>query len=207
KRNALSIELRTQFAEALRGAARDDAVRCTLVTGSGSAFCAGMDTSQFGAGRPLVDSTEAFLGALLEHPKPLVAAVNGPALGGGFVLALLCDLRLASESARFGFPEVARGIPASYGAARAALPAAVATDLALTGRVVDAAEAMRLGIVSEVIPGPGFAAHAAQRAAELASLPASATATVTAWARADRAGAEALLALEREAFRAAVLRD
>jgi enoyl-CoA hydratase len=179
-------------------------VRCTLVTGRGSAFCAGMDTSQFGGDaahrRALVESTEDFMDALLAHPKPLVAAVNGPALGGGFVLALLCDLRLAAEPACFGFPEVARGIPASYGAARAALPSAVAADLSLTGRVVDAREALRLGIVSEITSDFGARAQA------IAALPASATATVTAWARAGRAGAEALLALEREAFRSAVLR-
>jgi len=166
-----------------------------------------MDASQFGGDaahrRELVESTEDFMEALLEHPKPLVAAVNGPALGGGFVLALLCDLRLAGESATFGFPEVARGIPASYGAARAALPPAVASDLALTGRIVDAVEALRLGIVSEVSPDPELPARALARAEALAALPVSATA----WARAGRADAEALLEREREAFRAAVLRD
>ena len=171
------------------------------MTGRGSAFCAGMDTSQFGGDaahrRELVAATEDFMDALLEHPKPLVAGVNGPALGGGFVLALLCDLRVAAESARFGFPEVARGIPAGYGAARAALTAAVASDLALTGRIVDAREALRLGIVTEVTSD--FAA----RARAVAGLPAGATA----WVREARAAAAALLAPEREAFRAAVLRD
>ncbi len=83
----------------------------------------------------------------------MVAAVNGPALAGGFALSLLCDLRVASEAARFGYPELPRGIPPSYAAARAVLPATVAKELCLTGRIVSAAEAQRLGIVREVVAG------------------------------------------------------
>jgi enoyl-CoA hydratase/carnithine racemase len=80
----------------------------------------------------------------------VIAAVNGPAIAGGFALSLLCDLRLASDTARFGYPELPRGIPPSYAAARAVLPATVAQELCLTGRIVDATEAHRLGIVREV---------------------------------------------------------
>ena len=195
KRNALSIELRRELAAALRRTGADPQVRATVVTGRGSAFCAGMDTTQFGGDaanrRALVESTEAFMDALLTHPTPLVAAVNGPALGGGFVLALLCDVRLAAPSATFGFPEVARGIPGSHGAARAALAPDVAADLASSGRVVDAQEALRLGVVGAIEP------DVLQAAQVLAAGPPP--------VRADRSEAEALLAREREAFRAAVL--
>ena len=82
--------------------------------------------------------------------RPIVAAVNGPAIAGGFALSLLCDLRIASPSALFGYPELPRGIPPSYAAARAVLPATIAQELCLTGRLVKADEALKLGIVREV---------------------------------------------------------
>ena len=203
KRNALSIELRHALASALRGLGDD--VRCTVVTGAGSAFCAGMDTSEFGRGAPLVEATDAFVDALLEHPRPLIAAVNGPAVGGGFVLALLCDIRLASPAARFGFPELARGIPAGYGAARLGLSRAAAADLALTGRLVGAEEALRLGLVSAV--AEDVSAAAADRARWIAGLPPGGVATTLGWVRSDRDGPRALLAAERQAFVRAVLGD
>jgi enoyl-CoA hydratase/carnithine racemase len=202
KRNALSIELRREFARTLSGLGRE--VRATVVTGRGSAFCAGMDTSQFGGDkRALVESTEVWLEALRTHPRPLIAAVNGPAVGGGFVLALLCDIRVAGESARFGFPELARGIPAGYGAARAALPRAAAAELALTGRIVGAEEARRLGIVSAVAEDALTAAR--DRAAWIARLPERGVATTLGWVRSDRGDPTALLAAEHAAFRAALL--
>ena len=83
--------------------------------GSGSAFCSGVDTDEFGGDeanrRALLESTARCFRAVARCPKPVVAAVNGPALGGGFALALLCDVRLASTTATFGFPGLARGIP------------------------------------------------------------------------------------------------
>ncbi len=157
KRNALSIELRTELAEAFGSLCDDDDVGCIVLTGAGSAFCSGMDTSQFGGDlehreRLVRTSTVAFQ-AVGDCRRPVVAAVNGPALAGGFALSLLCDLRVASEAARFGYPELPRGIPPSYAAARAVLPATVAKELCLTGRIVSAVEALRLGIVREVVAG------------------------------------------------------
>jgi enoyl-CoA hydratase/carnithine racemase len=155
KRNALSIELRYELAEALNELAADESVGCLLVTGAGSAFCAGMDVTQFGGDlanrRRIVESSIAAFDRLGRFPWPAVAAVNGPAIAGGFAMSLLCDIRLASSTARFGFGELPRGVPPSYASARAALPAAVARELSLTGRVVDAGEALELGIVSEVV--------------------------------------------------------
>jgi enoyl-CoA hydratase/carnithine racemase len=157
KRNALSVQLREELAEAFTSLSGDDSVGCVVLTGAGSAFCSGMDTSQFGGDREnrerlVATSTVAFQ-AVGDCRRPVVAAVNGPALAGGFALSLLCDLRVASSSAKFGYPELPRGIPPSYAAARATLPATVAKELCLTGRVVSATEAQRLGIVREVANG------------------------------------------------------
>jgi enoyl-CoA hydratase/carnithine racemase len=155
KRNALSIELREALAEAF-GDAGD--VGCFVLTGAGSAFCAGMDTTQFGGDganrEKLVSSSVAAFEAVALCPAPVVAAVNGPAVAGGFALALLCDVRIAGPAATFAFAELGRGIPSSYGAARAALAPAVARDLALTGRTIGAGEALRLGVVGEVVDEP-----------------------------------------------------
>src|SRR3954452_13138354 len=155
KRNALSIEMRFELARLLGALGGDESVGCLLVTGAGSAFCAGMDVTQFGGDlenrRRIVESSIAAFGGLGRFPKPAVAAVNGPAIAGGFALALLCDIRLASTDARSGFGELPRGVPPSYASARAALPAALARELALTGRMVHAEEALELGIVSDLV--------------------------------------------------------
>jgi enoyl-CoA hydratase len=209
KRNALSIQLRNELADVLSRVGGDPAVRATIVTGEPPAFCAGMDTEEFGGEtehrQALGEATDRFVAALLEHPKPLIAAVNGPALGGGFVLALLCDIRLASLTARFGFPELGRGIPASYGAARAALPVAVARDLCLTGRTIDADEALRLGVVSAVEHDDArLLALARTRAGEIAAHPERGVTTTLGWARSEAGAWRDLLAAERSAFRAAL---
>ena len=155
KRNALSIALRTQVADALDALAGDAAVNCVVLTGAGSAFSSGMDVTEFGGDaanrRSLFESSERLFGTVARCPVPILAAVNGPALAGGFVLALLCDVRLAGLRAQFGFPEVGRYIPPSYAAARAALAPGIARWLCLTGRIVDAGEARRFGIVGEVV--------------------------------------------------------
>ena len=113
-----------------------------------------MDTSQFGGDlehrRRLVETSTGAFHAVGRCPKPVVAAVNGPALAGGFALALLCDVRIASQRATFGYPELAIGIPPSYAAARAALSPARRGSCASPAAWSDAAEALRLGIVSEV---------------------------------------------------------
>ncbi|MGH2923235.1 MAG: enoyl-CoA hydratase/isomerase family protein [Solirubrobacterales bacterium] len=154
KRNALSIDLRVEIAEAFGGLGDDGGVGGIVLTGAGPAFCSGMDVTQFGGDREnrerLIETSIACFRAVGNCPKPVVAAVNGPALAGGFALALLSDLRHASETASFGFPELPRGIPPSYAAARAALPAAIAAELTLTGRMLDAATALRLGVVAAV---------------------------------------------------------
>jgi enoyl-CoA hydratase/carnithine racemase len=173
KRNALSIELRVELGDAFGALSEDCGVGCVVLTGAGSAFCSGMDTSQFGGDRRnrerLVETSTLAFQAVGNCMRPVVAAVNGPALAGGFALALLCDLRVASSAATFGYPELPRGIPPSYAAARAVLPATVAQELCLTGRTVSATEAQRMGIVREVVSGDVLprALELAQRVAGL----------------------------------------
>jgi enoyl-CoA hydratase/carnithine racemase len=174
KRNALSIELRCELADAFAALSDDAEVGCVVLTGAGSAFCAGMDTGQFGGDhdhrRRLVETSTVAFQAVAECKRPVIAAVNGPALAGGFALALLCDLRIGAARATFGYPELPRGIPPSYAAARAVLPATVAQELCLTGRIVRAPEARRLGIVREVVAGD-VATRGVELATRVAGLP------------------------------------
>jgi enoyl-CoA hydratase/carnithine racemase len=140
-----------------------------VLTGSGGIFCAGMDLKRFAAGeRPAVPGRG--FGGLVQAPprKPLIAAVDGWALGGGFELVLACDLVVASAGARFGLPEVKRGLVARGGGLLRLpkiLPRAVAMELLLTGDPIDAVRAERLGLVNEVVP----AGPALDRALDLAA--------------------------------------
>lgn len=212
KRNALSIELRFALAQALGELAADDAVRCAVLTGAGSAFSSGMDTAQFGGDRQnrrrLLDSTRAAFGAVTGFPKPLLAAVNGPALAGGFALALECDLRVAGRSARFGFAELPRGIPPSYAAALAAVPEPLARELCLTGRILDADEARAAGLVAEVVEDGEAVPRALALAAELASRPLATLLEVKRrFLRAAELSRGPLRADEERVLRAALLGD
>ena len=176
KRNALSLELRERLAEELAALAGDDGVRCLILTGAGSAFCSGMDTSEFGGDRAhrerLVSLSLAAFRAVATFPKPAVAAVNGPAVAGGFALALHCDVRIGSEAARLGFAEPP-GVPPSYAAARAALPASLARELTLSGRIVHVQEALDSGILSEVTEPEALMPRALELAERIAASPAS----------------------------------
>jgi enoyl-CoA hydratase/carnithine racemase len=179
KRNALSLDLRARLTDDLNALAADGDVRCVVLTGAGSAFCAGMDTTEFGGDREhkkrIVELSIGLFRALGSFPKPVVAAINGPAVAGGFALALLCDLRLASTEARMGFLENRQGIPPSYAAARAALPAGLAAELCLTGRLLDADVAGGLGVVAEVHAPENLMARAREVAEEIAAAPPSAS--------------------------------
>ena len=155
KRNALSIDLRMELADAFRALGEDRGVGCIVFTGAGPAFCAGMDVTEFGGDadhkQRLVETSTGAFEALGSCPRPVVAAVNGPALAGGFALALLCDLRIAAATASFGFPELPRGIPPSYASARAVLGPGQAAEVSLSGRTFGAEEALAMGVVNEVI--------------------------------------------------------
>ena len=210
KRNALSIDLRVELADAFERLSADNGVGCVVLTGAGTSFCAGMDVTQFGGDlehrRALVETSTGAFRAVGRCPKPVVAAVNGPALAGGFALALLCDIRVAAERATFGYPELPIGIPPSYAAARAALTPAAARELCLTGRVIGAEEALRLGVVAEVCGDEELRERAQDLAQRIAGMPRAAQ--VETKRRILRDGERAfgeLFAEEERVFRAALL--
>jgi enoyl-CoA hydratase len=156
KKNALSIELRDEMSDALDVMTRDEGAKVVVVTGAGDTFSAGFDLKEFddlddeGHARRLWDSSDRWHRTLIEFPLPLVAAVNGPALAGGFDLAVMCDVRLAAATARFAHPEQAFS-DVVYGPLHDLVGGAVARDLCLTGRAVEAEEALALRLVSKVV--------------------------------------------------------
>jgi enoyl-CoA hydratase/carnithine racemase len=174
KRNALSVELRERIAATL-DRLDPESTGAVLLTGAGPAFCSGMDTTQFGGDRRnrerLVESSIACIRAVGECPVPVVAAIAGPALAGGFVLALTADVRIAEPGARFGFPELPRGIPPSFAWARATLPAALARELCISGRVIEAEAAEVHGVLSELVGEGESLPRARDVAGEIASGP------------------------------------
>jgi enoyl-CoA hydratase len=153
KRNALSIALRDTLSDTLEGWKEDAAVRVVVLTGAPPAFSAGFDLAEFGdasLARTIRHSSVRYHHAVWSFPKPTIAAVNGPALGGGFDLATLCDLRVASTAAVFGHPEIKFGAPPLFTPLRWLVGDGIARDLCLTGRRIDAEEALRIGLVSRV---------------------------------------------------------
>ena len=153
KLNAMTDEMYQAIGAAVRRAEADPAVRCIIITGSGRAFTSGHDLGEFAgrqAWRPW--RPERFDNGM-ECAKPVIAAIQGYCLAGGLELALFCDIRIADDTAQFGCPEVHWGILHGYGALR--LPGLIggsdAMRLLLTGQFIDAAEAHRIGLVSDVV--------------------------------------------------------
>lgn len=161
KLNALNATVLEELADVAGHLEADEAIRAAILTGAGTkAFVAGADIGELAQQGPLDGKARSTRGQrtfrrLEASRKPVVAAVNGFALGGGCELAMACHLRVASENARFGQPEVKLGICPGYGGT-VRLPRLVgrgrATELLLTGRMVDAEEALRIGLVDRVVP-------------------------------------------------------
>jgi len=154
KRNALSIQLRDDVSDALDALARDDELKVVVITGAGDFFSAGFDLKEFadpGLAERLWASSDRFHHAVLRFPLPTIAAVNGPALAGGFDLAVLCDVRIASTTARFAHPEFSFG-DVVYSPLHDLVGGATARELALTARELDASEALDLHLVNAVVP-------------------------------------------------------
>ncbi len=180
QRNAMSEEMTAAWVSSIEDLAADPTVRVVVVTGAGSAFCSGGNTSWI-AGEPeaTVDRLRTrmlpFYRAWLSIRRlevPTIAAVNGAAIGAGLCLALACDLRYAATGARLGAPFVRLGMHAGMGATWL-LPdvvgEAAARDLLLTGRIVDAAEAQAMGLVSRVLPEETFLDEVLAIAADVAA--------------------------------------
>ena len=182
--NALGKDMRERLLAALERVAVDDAARVVMLTGAGRAFCSGGDMKEMNerhaAGKTVRRATEVVPlrdGILLRMqtlPKPVIAAVNGVAAGAGMNLALGCDLRIASDKAAFGQVFVKRGLHPDWGGAFF-LPRLVglakALELILTGEMVPAGEALRLGLVNRVVPDAEFAAEARAWAEQIAEGP------------------------------------
>ena len=166
--NALSIDLAVELDAALAAVGEENGVRVVILTGAGRAFCSGLDLKDYGI-IPNIDGLSVHRIAsrsmriysqltkrLRAIPQPVIAAVNGPAFGGGMCLALGTDLRIAGESAEFNATGIVNGLTSTEMGAGWILPrligSANANDLLLTGRRIDAAEALRVGLVSRVVP-------------------------------------------------------
>jgi len=173
--NALSGALMDELVGALQELDRDDDVRCIVLGGSQRAFAAGADITELAEGTPIslyqnrrIDRWDAIRGIR----TPLVAAVSGYCLGGGCELAMACDLIVASESARFGQPEIQLGVmPGAGGTQRLtrAVGKALAMDMILTGRMLTADEALRAGLVARVVAREAWLEEAKRAAREIAA--------------------------------------
>ena len=157
--NALNTQLLSELVDALRSADANDKVRCIVLTGSEKAFAAGADIKEMSEKSFVETFTEdLFTGPsedLLRCRKPIIAAVAGYALGGGCELAMMCDIIIAADTAKFGQPEINLGTMAGLGGSQRltrAVGKAKSMDMNLTGRFMDAVEAERSGLVSRVVP-------------------------------------------------------
>jgi enoyl-CoA hydratase len=173
KRNAVDREMSQLVAAALDELDADDALTVGIVTGAGGCFSAGMDLKAFARGEFPGVPVRGFAGITQKSSdKPLIAAVEGPALAGGFEIAVACDLIVAGASATFGVPEVRRGLVAVAGALRQLarrVPRGIAKELALTGQPIDAERAAALGLVNRVVPDGGALDAALELAGTIAA--------------------------------------
>ncbi|HEY8917789.1 MAG TPA: enoyl-CoA hydratase-related protein [Chitinophaga sp.] len=174
--NALNLQLMTELKAALQTLDADDQVRAIIISGNEKAFAAGADITQM-AGKSAIDmyNTDQFStwDAIKKTKKPIIAAVSGFALGGGCELAMLCDMIVASETARFGQPEIKIGVmPGAGGTQRLtrAVGKALAMEMVLTGRFITAAEALQAGLVNRITPVELYLEEAIKLAKEVAGM-------------------------------------
>jgi enoyl-CoA hydratase/carnithine racemase len=206
--NALDIALSAALDEAVDRVAALEGVAVLVLAGRGRAFCAGNDLAEMAtlsgeAAETLARRQATLMERFAQLPQVTIAAVDGHALGGGLMLAVAQDLRIASDRSRFGLPEVTLGFNPAYGLARLldVVGGGHARDLLLTGRTVHATEALRMGLVNRVVAAPTLEASAAAWAAEIAKAPPgalAATKRIVAGLRATAPGGEP------EAFRLAL---
>ena len=172
QKNAINLEVAQGIAAAMDELDANPDIRSAILTGAGGTFCAGMDLKAFVEGVFPHVPGKGF-GGLVEAPprKPLIAAVEGYALAGGFELAMACDLIVASEASKFGIPEAKRGLVAGAGGLMRLprqLPKRVAMELALTGDFMSAARAESMGMINRVVPAGQALAAATELAQKIA---------------------------------------
>jgi enoyl-CoA hydratase len=174
--NALNAQLIGELSKALDGFEADANINCTVITGNEKAFAAGADIKEMQSKTFMQAYMEDFIGPWhrVSHTrKPVIAAVAGFALGGGCELAMMCDFIIAADTARFGQPEIKLGVmPGAGGTQRLArfIGKSKAMDMCLTGRMMDAAEAERCGLVSRVVPADKLLEEAMKSAETIASM-------------------------------------
>jgi len=184
--NATTGVMNAELQDAFTRAGADASVGCVVITGAGRAFCAGADVKAFQSGLQGGEGYRAEWGeggrldTLWKIPKPVIAAINGVAVGVGATMPLACDLRVAAETARIGFIFRRLGLAPEFGSTFlllriVGLPHAV--ELCMTGRMVDAAEALRLGLVTHIFPRAAFMDEVRALARDLAYGPTAALAT------------------------------
>ncbi len=184
--NAYDTAMRDDVFQAMEAARDDGEVRVVVISGKGRSFCAGADLTEFGSAPSVTAAREArwgrdVWGLFLSMDKPLLAAVHGHCVGSGLEMAMLCDLRVAAGNALFAMPEARLGLMPAAGGSQTlprSLGASKGLDLLLTGRRVDATEALALGLVSRVVPESRLSAEAESLAESLAALDPPAVAAV-----------------------------
>lgn len=171
KRNALSTALRREIVASLEEMDKKDGIVSVVLTGAGPVFCAGFDLSEFQTGNmdEIFAQANVYHHSVYNFKKPIIAAVNGPALAGGMDLAIMCDFRIAVASAQFGQPQVKMGVPAAFDLIKTVLPEGVAREICLTGRRMPADEALRLGLINRIVPDDRLIEDAVEMARETAN--------------------------------------
>ena len=206
-RNALNLDLRTRLADEITRFGADPEIRCLIVTGSDLAFAAGADIGEMAEAGPvevMARNVQKYWRAITEGPKPLIAAVEGFALGAGLELAMCADIIVAGEGAKLGQPEVKVGIlPGAGGTQKLArlVGSKRAMLLLMTGRMFSAAEAFNMGVVSEIAPTGQALVRALEIAREIAALSPISIMQIKEIVNAGlNAPLETALMLERKAF-------
>ncbi len=176
-RNALNLDIRIRLADEVARYGVDPAVRCLIITGSDTVFAAGADIKMMAEADPIeimARNQQKYWRTIMDCPKPVIAAIEGYALGGGLELALCADIIVAGDSAKLGLPEVKLGILAGGGGTQKLtrlVGSKRAMLLLLTGRMFGAAEALAMGVVSEVAPAGQALMRALEIATEIAAQP------------------------------------
>ncbi len=173
--NALNDQLADELSDAFASADRDEETRVVVITGAGRAFCSGVDLKERGGGRSQLGHTLADrLFAAVNIEKPVIASINGVAVGGGCTITLSCDIRIASEDAKFQLPFTRLSFCTELGSTYL-LPRLIgmgkACELILTSKMIDAKEAQEIGLVNQVVPASELAKTTYEMASNIAKLP------------------------------------
>ena len=206
-RNALNLEVRIRLADEITRCGTDGSVRCIIITGSEAAFAAGADIGEMAEAGPvevMSRNVQKYWRAIMDCPKPIIAAVEGFALGAGLELALCADIIVAGEGAKLGLPEVKVGIlPGGGGTQKLArlVGRHRAMLLMMTGRMFGAAEAFSMGVISEIAPTGQALTRALEIAREIAAMPPISVMQIKEIVNAGlNAPLDTALMLERKAF-------